>query len=72
MRRPMQLRIENMKCGGCAASVKKAVQLVDPDAEVHTHPERRQVEIRSLRSRAKILEALQQAGFPAYASTEGG
>ena len=30
----MQFHIENMTCGGCARSVTKAIQSVDPQAEV--------------------------------------
>ncbi len=30
----MQFRIENMTCGGCARSVTKTIQKVDPAAEV--------------------------------------
>ncbi len=37
----MELRIENMTCGGCAKSVTKAIQSVDPTARVETNPEAR-------------------------------
>jgi len=30
----MLLKIENMTCGGCARSVTKAIQSVDPNATV--------------------------------------
>ena len=34
----MQFHIENMTCGGCARSVTKAIQSVDPTAEVNAIP----------------------------------
>ena len=41
----MELRIENMTCGGCAKSVTKAIQSVDPTARVETNPEARAVKV---------------------------
>ena len=34
----MQFHIENMTCGGCVRSVTKAIQSVDPSAEVTADP----------------------------------
>ena len=39
----MDLKIENMTCGGCAKSVTKAIQSVDSAAKIETNPAARAV-----------------------------
>lgn len=41
----MLLKIENMTCGGCARSVTKAIQSVDPNATVKPDPAARTVKV---------------------------
>lgn len=64
----MELRIENMTCGGCARSVTKAIQSVDPDAKVEANPPARAVRVETTASRAAIQQVLQEAGYPAIAN----
>lgn len=64
----MDLRIENMTCGGCARSVTKAIQSVDPAAKVETNPAARSVKIETTATQATLLQVLEDAGFPAAAS----
>lgn len=64
----MELRIEDMTCGGCARSVTKAVQLVDPNARVDADPAARSVKIETTAAQSTILQALEKAGFPATAN----
>lgn len=47
----MDLRIENMTCGGCARSVTKAIQSIDPAAKVETNPAIRSVKVERPRRR---------------------
>ena len=61
----MQLLIENMTCGGCAKSVTKAIQSVDPDAKIETNPAARSVTLETTASQAAIQEVLAEAGYPA-------
>jgi len=61
----MQFHIEAMHCGGCARSVTKAIQSVDPAAAVSADPESRKVEVTSAKPREAFLPALAAAGFPA-------
>lgn len=61
----MQFHIENMTCGGCARSVTKAIQSVDPAAKVTTDPATRKVEIVSDQPRAAFEAVLEEAGYPA-------
>jgi copper chaperone len=60
----MQFHIEDMTCGGCARGVTKAIQSVDPQAEVRADPPTRKVEVVTSAPREAIEAALREAGFP--------
>ena len=64
----MQFHIENMTCGGCARSVTKAIQSIDPKAIVRTDPATRRVEIESSTPADRFEDVLSEAGFPARAA----
>ena len=59
----MQFHIENMTCGGCARSVTKAVQSVDPAAEVQADPATHKVDVTSAAPRERLVAALTDAGY---------
>ena len=59
----MRFHIENMTCGGCVRSVTKAVQSVDPSAEVTADPASHKVEVRSAAPRERLVAALTEAGY---------
>jgi copper chaperone len=61
----MQFHVENMTCGGCARSVTKAIQSVDPTARVETDPATRRVVVTSDQPRAEFEAVLAEAGYPA-------
>ncbi|EKF18359.1 heavy-metal-associated domain-containing protein [Nitratireductor pacificus] len=63
----MELKIENMTCGGCARSVTKAIQSVDPNAKVEADPAARIVKVETEASAAAVQTVLDEAGFPATA-----
>lgn len=65
----MRFRIENMTCGGCARSVTKAIQSIDPHAEVSANVEARLVDVDSRESAAGVVAVLSAAGFPALQLT---
>ena len=50
----MQFHIENMTCGGCARSVTKAIQSVDPAADVKADPSTHKVEVTSAVARDRL------------------
>ncbi|MGE8237105.1 MAG: heavy-metal-associated domain-containing protein [Stenotrophomonas indicatrix] len=60
----MEFHVEGMTCGGCARSVTKAIELVDPAATVSTDPPSRRVQVQTSASEAQIIAALTEAGFP--------
>ena len=64
----MKFQIDNMTCGGCARSVTKAIQKVDPAAEVEIDLDRRLVEVRSEQPPTAFASALDQVGYPAVAA----
>jgi copper chaperone len=59
----MQFHIENMTCGGCVRSVTKAIQSVDPSAEVTADPASHKVEVKSAASRDRLVAALTEVGY---------
>ena len=61
----MELRIENMTCGGCAKSVTKAIQSVDPEAAIETNPAARLVKVETTATSAALQKVLEEAGYPA-------
>ena len=63
----MELTIENMTCGGCAKSVTKAIQSVDPNARIETNPAARSVKVETTASTAALQQVLEEAGYPASA-----
>jgi copper chaperone len=61
----MELRIESMTCGGCAKSVVKAIQSVDPNAKIETNPAARTVKVETTATSAALQRVLEEAGYPA-------
>ena len=59
----MQFHIENMSCSGCARSVTKAIQSVDPDANVTVDSDARKIEVRSSATRDQLVSALTEVGY---------
>ena len=64
----MQFRIQNMTCGGCARSVTRAIQSLDPAANVAADLPSRIVRVTSEQPQAEIERALATAGFPAVSA----
>ena len=59
----MQFHIANMTCGGCVRSVTRAIQSVDPAAEVSADPATHKVEVVTTAPRAKLEAVLADVGF---------
>ena len=59
----MQFHIENMTCGGCVRSVTKAIQSVDPAAEVRADTATHTVEVTSVAARERLTAALTEIGY---------
>lgn len=63
----MQLRIDNMTCGGCVRGVTRAIQSVDPKAIVAADPDMRMAVVTTHSAESEVLNALEKVGFPARA-----
>ena len=61
----MQFRGENMACGGCVRGVTRAIQGIDPAAEVKADLDTRNVEVKTGADRQAVVAALAEAGFEA-------
>lgn len=61
----LRFRVPNMTCGGCAKSVTKAVQSVDPGARVQTDPAAREMRVETTADERALLAVLEEAGYPA-------
>lgn len=59
----MQFNIENMTCEGCVRGVSKAIQRVDPNAQVKADLATKKVEVATELPRSAFLPALDEAGF---------
>ena len=62
------LTIPKIRCGGCVASVEKAIHSVDASAQVIADIEARRVEVTTQADRQTLLTALDAAGYPAEAA----
>jgi copper chaperone len=59
----MQFHVENMTCGGCVRGVTRAIQSVDPAAEVAADLATHDVEVKTSAARELLAKALAEAGF---------
>ena len=59
----MQFHIENMTCGGCVRSVTRAIQSVDPAAEVSADPATHKVDVITTAPRASLAAVLADVCF---------
>lgn len=66
-----ELQVEGMTCGGCANSVKRAVQAVDHTAKVDVDLAGKRVRIESAADISAVTSAIVEAGYP-VAQVEGG
>ncbi len=56
-------RVTGMSCGGCAASVERAIKAVLPEAAVTVDLEAKAVTVTGADDDAKVGEAVEGAGF---------
>jgi copper chaperone len=60
----MQFHIDAMTCGGCANSVTRTIQSVDPRAKVAIDLADRRVTVATIAAVADIAAALTEVGYP--------
>ncbi|BAZ48408.1 heavy-metal-associated domain-containing protein [Nostoc sp. CENA67] len=59
----LQLTVPNMACSACGETITKAIQAVDPTAEVGTDPKTKLVSVETQASEAAVTEAIIAAGY---------
>lgn len=60
-----QIRIENLKCGGCAATIKKGISSIDGVSDVNVDLETSVVEVVSEKDTISEIKAkLSKMGYP--------
>ena len=67
-----QLQVENMTCGHCVSAVTKAVQSVDPQAQVTIELAEKSVRVGSDKALDAISAAIVDAGYPVTQSASVG
>jgi len=60
----ISLNIPKIRCGGCVASVEKAVLSVDPAATLTADVPARRVDVETTAPRQALADALAAAGYP--------
>lgn len=60
----LKLKVEEMSCGHCAATVQKAVKDVDPAAKVDVDLPTGTVSVETTADAARIGNAIRSAGYP--------
>jgi len=60
----MEILVPRLNCGGCVRGVTRAVQAVDPTAEVACDLQTQKVRIESKAEPATILASLAEVGYP--------
>ncbi|MDP4006040.1 heavy-metal-associated domain-containing protein [Methylobacterium sp. NEAU K] len=71
-RTDLRMRVEGMTCDGCAAAVTRAVNRIDPTAEIQVDRAAGRVAIRTDAQAVVIAEALAKAGYAATALPTSG
>ena len=56
-------QVTGMTCGHCEQAVTRAIQQLDPQAEVKIDRSRNQVEVQSQQPRAALAQAIAEEGY---------
>jgi len=69
----LKVQVENLKCGGCASTIKNGIREIKGVNEVLVNPEEQWVEIKHEKGidLNAILEKLKVMGYPKTGTTEG-
>jgi copper chaperone len=59
----LKLKVAGMTCGGCAASIRKAVERASPGAKVAVDIATGEVAIEGTLDRTRAVSAIEEAGY---------
>jgi copper chaperone len=72
MSQTMKIEIDNLKCGGCAATILKGLNSIDGVSQVKVDPVAHAVELKAPASlRSAVIEQLRQMGYPEKGTMSG-
>jgi copper chaperone len=60
----IDFEVKDMSCGHCVAVITKAIQALDPAAQVRCDLPTRRVQVQTARPSADVVQALVEAGYP--------
>lgn len=63
-----ELKVEGMTCGGCAASVKRALQTLDANADVNVDLAGKIVKVNTAAGLDEVKTAVEDAGYEVVAA----
>ena len=61
----IELKVPNMACGACGKTIAKAIQSIDPTAEVQINSKTKKVIVETQASLTSVRDAIGAAGYPA-------
>ncbi|MBW4602248.1 MAG: heavy-metal-associated domain-containing protein [Calothrix sp. FI2-JRJ7] len=59
----LQLKVPNMACSACGATITEAIKAIDPTATVQADPKTKLVNVETQEEEAVIKEAVIAAGY---------
>ncbi|MHB2169000.1 heavy-metal-associated domain-containing protein [Alsobacter sp. R-9] len=59
----LTMRVEDMTCGHCAGTIKKAIETSLPGTQVHADPASKLVSVSGPASMARLQEIVSMAGY---------
>ncbi len=69
----LKISVDNLKCGGCANTIKKGIREIEGVNDVSVNPEEQWVEVyhEDTIEEYLILDKLKKMGYPKSGTTEG-
>lgn len=64
----VRFKVPAMTCGGCARSITKAIQSVDPAAKIDTNVPQRLVTVETEANEQSLAAVIREAGYEAEAA----
>jgi copper chaperone len=59
----LRLKVEGITCGGCVASIQRALGAAAPGAKVSVDAAKGEVEVAGAAAKAVVVAAIEDAGF---------
>ena len=60
----LQLTVPSMACSACGDTITKAIQKLDPNAQVQADPKSKIVSVETFQPETAVRQAIASAGYP--------